>query len=551
MSARLALVTGALVVLLTAALTLIAGTYATQRVWNDQAQLLAATSARIANQVDQALSERWQDITKVAALRLFRATTGSDALQRRQLDRLADAFPEYAWIGYTDAKGQVLIASDGLLEGADVSQRPWWRSATQRPFIGDIHAALLLEALLQPDSGEPLRFVDIAAPVMDENGQLIGVVGAHLYTQWVRELVATVIATAEDMRGAQVLIINDNNQVIVGPPDLDLDANAPQSAAAAQTARIGHLRESWLDGQPGVTGFATANGFRDFPGLGWRVLVHRPEHHVLAPVRRLQLRMALAALVVASVFAGLALVLLRNVTRPLRELEDALQRAAHVSDLESLDVPGAFRELHQVVKQLRALALRIRNSEQQLDQERQVGRQQATQIQALRETVATDPLTGVLNRRGLEDRLRRLQDSLDRFPRPVSVIALDLDHFKAINDSHGHAAGDAVLKAMAAHIQGLLRTTDVFARLGGEEFLAVLPEADATQAQQLAERLRASIEACVVDHGGSGVRVTASFGVVSASADQARDLQQLIRNADALTYRAKQAGRNCVMSEDT
>lgn len=544
LSWRLFIATGVLVVLLTVSLTLIAGGYATARIWDDQGHLLSATAARIANQVDQALAERWQDISKVSTLRLFRAEDGESAQQRRRLDSLAKAFPEYAWIGYTNAQGEVLIATDGLLEGADVSQRPWWVSASQQPFIGDIHGALLLQALLRPDSGEPLRFVDVAAPVRDDQGRLTGVIGAHLYTEWVAALVEAVVRTADDMQGARVLIINNNEQLIVGPPGYDLAVGAPGSANLASSDRLGHLREPWTDGTMGVTGYAKADGFRDFPGLGWRVMVHRPEADIVAPVRRLQLRMAVAGGVIAALSMLVAVLLLRSVTRPMRQLALALSDVSEIAELEALQIANPFRELHSVVTRLQGMARRIRHSEAQLTRQRRLGREQADQIQSLHRSATTDSLTGALNRRGLDDRLRRLGDSLTKYPRPVGVIAMDLDHFKAINDSYGHPAGDHVLEQVARHAAGMLRATDIFARSGGEEFLIILPETERGQAAELAERLRSAIECFDIQHQGRSINITASFGV--AAEQNPQGLVRLMREADAQCYAAKQAGRNQV-----
>ena len=125
------------------------------------------------------------------------------------------------------------------------------------------------------------------------------------------------------------------------------------------------------------------------------------------------------------------------------------------------------------------------------------------------------------------------------------MVALDIDHFKQVNDGHGHAAGDAALQAVARTCQSLLRTGDTFARLGGEEFVVLLPSTDLGAAVKLAERLRASIAAIELQACDQVLTITASFGC-AVTADPSTTLTELLTAADALLYVAKRNGRNRV-----
>jgi diguanylate cyclase (GGDEF)-like protein len=155
----------------------------------------------------------------------------------------------------------------------------------------------------------------------------------------------------------------------------------------------------------------------------------------------------------------------------------------------------------------------------------------------------TDALTGVANRRGLELLGEQVLRRSFGMGRPAAVVMLDLDHFKRVNDSLGHAAGDELLRAVSALCVDSLRKEDVFARYGGEEFVVVAPSTFATQAEMLAERMRRRIEAERFEATG-GEPVTASFGVVCAVSGS---LEQLLKRADAALYEAKQTGRNKVV----
>ncbi|WP_227028708.1 GGDEF domain-containing protein [Azotobacter chroococcum] len=168
-----------------------------------------------------------------------------------------------------------------------------------------------------------------------------------------------------------------------------------------------------------------------------------------------------------------------------------------------------------------------------------------TQAEKLRaEQLATrDPLTGIDNRRAFHDRALPLWNRARREDRELSLILLDIDHFKAINDTHGHAGGDRVLVATARLLESALRKQDVLARWGGEEFILLLPETGLSEAAHLAERLRAALEGLRLQHEGQDIAITASFGIARRKAGQP-DLDRLVAEADELLYRSKEMGRN-------
>ena len=163
--------------------------------------------------------------------------------------------------------------------------------------------------------------------------------------------------------------------------------------------------------------------------------------------------------------------------------------------------------------------------------------------ESLRVSALFDPLTGALNRRGLSTELHaRAQDSLHRTG--PAVIAMDLDHFKAINDLHGHATGDEVLQGFSDAVRACIDSDDLFARIGGEEFVVVLAHGSAENAQQVAERIRAEVAALEFLTRDARVHVTVSAGI--GACRQLQPFQALMRTADLALYEAKRQGRNQV-----
>jgi two-component system cell cycle response regulator len=162
------------------------------------------------------------------------------------------------------------------------------------------------------------------------------------------------------------------------------------------------------------------------------------------------------------------------------------------------------------------------------------------------ELALTDSLTGLFNRHYMESHLRTLVQDASRHQRPVALLIADIDLFKAVNDTYGHDAGDTVLRDFALRLRRSTRATDLACRLGGEEFVVLMPDTSASRAFQIGERLRASIASEPFEVNGRQVRITASIGV--AVVDSLCDTpEQIFKRADTALYAAKREGRNRVM----
>ena len=200
-----------------------------------------------------------------------------------------------------------------------------------------------------------------------------------------------------------------------------------------------------------------------------------------------------------------------------------------------LDDPAAFARLYAIQRVGRALAdsmsLALSN----------ISLREKLRTQSLR-----DPLTGLYNRRYMEDALERYVSLAERTGSPTSLIMVDLDHFKSLNDEHGHAKGDAVLRDVGAQLVGGLRPSDVVCRYGGEELVVLLPNCGLEDARLRAEILRSRIEGLSEAHGA---RITASFGVATIPETSSSNAD-ILPMADAALYQAKKNGRNCVVCAD-
>lgn len=206
----------------------------------------------------------------------------------------------------------------------------------------------------------------------------------------------------------------------------------------------------------------------------------------------------------------------------------------------------SFMYLHQVRNRHREREESRRALEQALQglEEKHYALQSVSE--ELRRASITDPLTGAYNRRFFMESIEKTINAVSRHRYPLSVVVIDADHFKQINDEHGHLAGDKVLQTLAAIYLEELRDSDVFARFGGEEFILALPHTNAAAARAVAERLREKVMKHRIDIDGQALSVTVSSGVSQYRASDG-SIDDAVRRADGALYEAKKAGRNRVV----
>ena len=305
----------ALTVLLTAYSDRAATRSIRESIGNNLAELAHQTTARL----DRSMFGRYREVRLMAG-RI--ADNPQPLAVRFELDSLQESYPRYAWIGMTDLNGRVVAATRGLLEGADVSQRPWFSNALKNIHVGDVHDALLLSKLLGANEREPLRFVDFAFPLKDASGQITGVLGAHLSWQWAKDIQESIFLPGRDDRTVEPLIVSSEGTVLLGPPDLLNKKLDLPSLKAASGQSSGYVREIWPDGHDYLVGYSHDEGFDAYPGLGWRVLVRQRTDEAFAPVDQVHQRLLMVGAALAVVFSLIGWLLARRITRPLHDLVD-------------------------------------------------------------------------------------------------------------------------------------------------------------------------------------------------------------------------------------
>ena len=505
------------------------------------AGIASSTSGRL----DRFMATRQQEMKLFTELEpMQRLWQGDPNELRSALEALQRNF-EFTWIGFADLNANVVASTGGLLQGKSVLERPWFKQGLEKVVVGDVHEAILLSSLLtQRANNEPYRFVDIALPVRDASGKVIGVLGGHLDWSWASNLIKDVEANDGDT-DTRLSILSKGGMVLVGPKKETIRYDGDELAGILND-RDGTFRET-VDGQQMLTAFHVGNGYRDYQGLNWIVTASQPASVALkAAISSAQTILAIGA-ATALIALSLAVLVARRIAGPIIALTQEADRIGRAHGPTMLARQSGSVEVVQLSRALRSLLRRIGHAEERTKEAELRASENAMQLQEdmlkLRQLAETDYMTGLMNRRSF---LAVADDAVAfsrRYKRSMATLMIDIDHFKKINDTYGHAAGDDAIKHVAEIVSQSIRTTDKAARFGGEEFVVLLREIDQETAVLLADRIRASIESSVVRHGDTVIPLTVSVGLALFDDDD-RDVQDVIERADQGLYVAKKTGRN-------
>jgi len=352
----LALAFALLSLVLTVLLVEVVDIAATGQVQTSIGHGLRELALQTADKLDRGMFERYREVRLLAGRRDLAPGTASLAERRAALDAIQDTYGFYDWIGMAGADGRVQVAGRGLLEGADVTQRPWFRNAQRGVNVGDVHEAVLLARVLPKQGGEPRRFVDVAFPWLDRDGKTIGVLGAHLSWQWARTVERSVIAPIAARGGrVEALIVSSAGVILLGPKNLQGQTIDLPSFQSAQRQDHGFLVERWPDGHSYLVGYARSQGFDSYPGLGWTVLVRQTVDDAYAPALRLRERALWSGIALALLVSVLGVLAARYITRPLGQLVRDAGRIRRGDSARLDSTSSTYLEVERLSETLNAL----------------------------------------------------------------------------------------------------------------------------------------------------------------------------------------------------
>ncbi|WP_460418838.1 diguanylate cyclase domain-containing protein [Pseudomonas sp. microsymbiont 2] len=360
--------------------------------------------------------------------------------------------------------------------------------------------------------------VVLSQPIFDDQGRYLGYVGGSLYLRE-RNILNSLLGEHFHQDGSYLYVVDRNRRLLYHPDGARVGTQVTGNALVDELASLGDGTRRLVNSQ----GVEMLAGFASVPSSGWSIVAQQPLAATVAPLRQLILSVVAISAPLALLGSLLLWWLALIIVRPLWRLAAAAR---------SLDRAGTADRLHRVpawyfeaAELKRALLFGLN-----LLHER-IGR--------LNRDAQTDPLTGLLNRRGLAATLAVLEAE----GRDFAAIVLDVDHFKHVNDAHGHDIGDQVLQRLAELMRSCCREGDLLCRTGGEEFLILLPRASLEVANAVAERLRLSVRGTAISPVGT---VTISLGVATWHSKLKEAPAATLQRADSALYSAKQQGRDQV-----
>ncbi len=352
----LAVVFAALSVPLTLLLVLVLGKTASDQVRDTIGDSLAELASQTADKLDRGMFERYREV-KLMAQR-FDGVAPEQA--RSLLTAAQESYPYYAWIGTVGIDGKVSVATQGMLQGLDVSKRPWFTNALNGIYVGDVHEAVLLAKLLPNTSGEPLRFVDVAFPFSGKDGKMAGVLGAHLSWQWARDIEKTILQTHLTHKQVNGLILNTDGAVLLGPQGT---LGLKPATASTRAKDTGYVVETWPDGRTYLVGHSTSKGRFEYPGLGWKVLVRQDVDAAFEPVKSLQRTILFSGLGIALAFSAFGVLAARRVSLPIQALSEAADNIASGKATSMPANTASSAEVHTLARSLTSLVSKLKENE--------------------------------------------------------------------------------------------------------------------------------------------------------------------------------------------
>ncbi len=444
--------------------------------------------------------------------------------------------PTASWIGITDAQGTVIAGSQGILTGKSIANRPVFIEGRKGLFLGDVHDAVLLASLLPNSTGEPMKFVDVAAPIHGPDGAIVGVLAVHYSWAWVRDLARNLLRPISNHDGMEVFVVAREGTVLLGPSKMI----GHPLAFTPNAGKLGWEKRHWPDGDAYLIGYSTGVEGAMVKDLGWTVIVRQPAKLAMQAVEHMRNRVYLVGLLLAGLLGAIGWLAAGVITRPLRAITCAAERIRHGHKDAAIPMVGGARETRILSQTLGDLINNLMTSDSALTASEKA-------LAQMEDIAYQDKVTALPNRHFFEHYLGLALPHTHAAKEQLVALYIDLDGFKPVNDQHGHDAGDEVLWQVGARFSAVLRQNDLIARIGGDEFAALLPcegvDGHAEGAAVAARLLAAMEQPISIRDGTVTVKVGCSIGIAVYPLD-GENGETVLKHADAALYEAKKRGKN-------
>ncbi|MEZ4354003.1 MAG: diguanylate cyclase [Myxococcota bacterium] len=389
----------------------------------------------------------------------------------------------------------------------------------------------------------PLDCMSVSIDVVERSAAIVGRLEGCLASDVLAERLQ---ASSPGLRGLRLLVTNRLGHVVAASgPRAVLRRGERLPAALVQSALGGDLVDYREGNGARLVGTSTAIG-----DSGWLLTAETEHAQAFAPAIAIRNQIFAVDVCIVLLFSVLAHRITQAIMKPIKALSDGARRISEGHMNHEIPAPAnRDDELGLLTSTFNEMMDRLRSNQLEIEQDRIRLAEKNEELQHANEILSqlsiTDGLTKLHNHRYFQDYLTREIKRVSRTRDPLAMILLDIDDFKQLNDTYGHAAGDEVLTSLAAIMNDTARESDLIARYGGEEFVILMPNTDLAGAVHLAEKLRMSVESTrlIIGDGMKPIEITISLGVAVYAGDRRR----FFAEADKALYQAKGAGKNCVI----
>ncbi|SFX42996.1 sensor domain-containing diguanylate cyclase [Marinospirillum alkaliphilum] len=493
---------------------------------------LVETTRLMADKLDRYVWSRSAELALINGLETLRHPEDVEGIQQ-VLNQLHQFIPVFSWVGFIDPQGRVVAATSGMRVGEDLSRHRIFLNARHQRFFGGVQDLVSSPENSSFSSVAPTHLIGISYPVLDHDQKFSGVLAAYLSLDWVREIIDGLTIPLATHKNIEMYVISGpDNRVLIGP---ETEVGQPlhlQSIVLARGGDIGFRTETWPDGRIYLTSYVQSSGHQNYPGLEWVILLRQDLEKAYKPTRH----MLGIIWLIGSVFGGLVLILSWMLAgRMARPLEQITLAARSMLDGSQRTLPRlkGYEEVEVLSNTLSTLVGQLIKAESSRDH--------------LHRIAHHDALTGLPNRNAMNEFLARARQQSPGTSGNLTLMFMDLDRFKQVNDTYGHEVGDKLLQQVAGRLLPLLADNErqLLVRLGGDEFVFLL-ESELADPRAVFSRIAEQAihqlnQEFIID--GKSVHIGCSLGGAVWPADDP-DLQHVMVLADQALYRAKQQGRN-------
>jgi diguanylate cyclase (GGDEF)-like protein len=498
--------------------------------------------SRVTNQTRALLAERGNEIEgwQAAASAQLAATAAAGTSWNSALLTALDENPRRAVIGlhWVNQGRDASSRDDALPPNLELPVPPpelarYFQRITVRSSGGDGSAAA------QNDAG----CLSSQSDLVDANLAVVGRVEGCLLEDSLYTYLQPVVG---EVRGTRLLAVDSTGRVRA--------AGGVRSSARIgeklPTPGQGFISDGNLTTYSTPKGVTMVGGINPIGRTGWHVVVETEKATAFAPAIAIMNQIFIVDVCIILLFSILAYKITIAIMQPIEALSEGAQRIAEGQMDYQIPLPANNDdELGLLTRTFNLMMAKLRSNQLEIEQDRVRLGEKNDELQRANEILSqlsiTDGLTKLHNHRYFQDHLTREIKRVSRTESPLSLILIDIDDFKLLNDTHGHAAGDEVLVSLAAIMNDSARESDLIARYGGEEFVILMPNTDLAGAVHLAEKIRMAVETTrlIIGDNMKPIDITISLGVALFTGDR----REFFAEADRALYRAKAAGKNCVI----